>query len=104
MIPQTANPLIKESGLNSSNGQLNVDKRTLQHKQYDNIFGVGDCLDIPTSKTFYGGLAQVAVVRNNLEKRLKGLPSNAEYDGFAEAPLMLSRNSLSWVSHSYDAK
>ncbi len=34
-----------------ASGFLDVDKHTLQHKQYKNIFGVGDCTNVPTSRT-----------------------------------------------------
>jgi sulfide:quinone oxidoreductase len=45
---------------------LNVNKETLQHVKYDNIFGIGDVNNVATTKTFYGGLNQLAVVRNNI--------------------------------------
>ncbi len=32
-------------------GFLDVDKETLQHKRYQNVFGIGDCTNVPTSKT-----------------------------------------------------
>lgn len=32
-------------------GFLDVDKNTLQHKKYSNVFGIGDCTNLPTSKT-----------------------------------------------------
>lgn len=53
----------------------------MQHVKYDNIFGIGDVNNVATTKTFYGGLNQVAVVRNNIERRLNGLSLNAAYDG-----------------------
>ena len=32
-------------------GFLTVDKETLQHTKYKNIFGTGDCTNIPVAKT-----------------------------------------------------
>ena len=32
-------------------GFLDVNRHTLQHSKYDNIFGLGDCTNLPTSKT-----------------------------------------------------
>lgn len=40
-----ASPLVDETGF------LTVNKTTCQHIKYPNIFGLGDCTDIPTSKT-----------------------------------------------------
>lgn len=81
---------------------LNVNPRNLQHVKYDNIFGLGDVTNVPTTKTFYGGLSQVHVLRNNLERKLNGLDMNATYNGHAEAPLYLGQDQVAWVSHSYN--
>jgi len=32
-------------------GYLKVNPKTLQHCVYQNIFGIGDCTNLPTSKT-----------------------------------------------------
>ena len=43
--------LKSDSSLHDANGYLTVNKFTLQHDKYPNIFGIGDCTNIPTSKT-----------------------------------------------------
>eukprot|EP00178_Gracilaria_changii_P009068 TRINITY_DN2687_c0_g1_i1.p1 TRINITY_DN2687_c0_g1~~TRINITY_DN2687_c0_g1_i1.p1 ORF type:complete len:171 (-),score=19.26 TRINITY_DN2687_c0_g1_i1:11-523(-) len=104
MMPTTANPLIADSGLADSTGYLNVDPRTLQHRQYSNIFGIGDVNNVPTTKTFYGGLSQVAVVRHNVERKLNGLSLNAKYDGYAKANLYTGPSTIANVEHKYDGE
>lgn len=47
----SAHGFIKESNLADANGYLNVNKHTLQHVQYKNIWGIGDCTNTPNSKT-----------------------------------------------------
>ena len=47
--------------------------------KYDNIFGLGDCTNVPTTKTFYAGFDQVSVLRHNIERRLNGHDMNAKY-------------------------
>lgn len=44
-------------------GWVDVDKETLQHKKYPNVFGIGDCTNLPTSKTAaaVGEVAHVCV-------------------------------------------
>ena len=32
-------------------GYVNVNKETLQHMNYKNVFGIGDCTNIPVAKT-----------------------------------------------------
>jgi sulfide:quinone oxidoreductase len=50
--PHSPSPVIaKNKELSDSTGFLSVDKGTLQHIKYPNIFGIGDCTTLPTSKT-----------------------------------------------------
>lgn len=37
--------------LTDPTGYLDVDKETLRHNVYPNVFGIGDCTNVPTSKT-----------------------------------------------------
>lgn len=43
--------VIKGSPLADEAGWLDLDKDTLQHKRYANVFGIGDCTNLPTAKT-----------------------------------------------------
>jgi sulfide:quinone oxidoreductase len=101
LMPTTPNPLLSEAGLADSTGFLDVNEHTLQHKKYSNIFGVGDANNVPTTKTFYGGLSQVSVVRHNVERKLNGLSLNAKYDGHAKANMLVSPSNLVNVEHKY---
>ena len=65
-MPNAPHQILAECGLADSTGYLDVDQHTLQHNKYENIFGLGDVVNVPTTKTFLGGLSQVAVVRNNV--------------------------------------
>jgi len=38
-----------------SNFLLDVDRETLRHNKYKNIFGLGDVCNLPTTKSFFGG-------------------------------------------------
>jgi len=50
--PHRPTPAIaKNMELSDATGFLKVDKGTLQHVKYSNIFGIGDCTTLPTSKT-----------------------------------------------------
>ena len=73
LMPYTYHSVLSVAGLADSTGLLNVNPRNLQHVKYDNIFGLGDVTNVPTTKTFWGGLSQVHVLRNNLEKKLRFL-------------------------------
>jgi sulfide:quinone oxidoreductase len=101
LVPTTTHSILSDAGLADSTGYLDVDPFTLQHKNYDNIFGLGDVINAPTTKSFYGGLNQVAVLRNNVERKLNGLSLNAKYDGYAKAALNLNPHAVANVEHSY---
>lgn len=101
LMPTTTHSVLSDAGLADPTGYLNVDPATLQHKSYDNIFGLGDVNNVPTTKSFYGGLSQVAVLRHNIERKLNGLSLNAKYDGYAKTALYTSPHSLANVEHKY---
>jgi sulfide:quinone oxidoreductase len=62
---------------------------------------LGDVINVPTTKSFYGGLAQVAVVRHNIERSLNGLSLNAKYDGYSKTTLFTSPSSIVNLEHKY---
>ena len=45
VMKHSKSPIVDETGF------LDINKHTLQHVKYPNIFGVGDCTNLPTSKT-----------------------------------------------------
>ena len=65
---------IKQSKIADANGFVDVNKETLQHKKYSNIFGIGDCTNIPTSKTAAAVAAQASILVNNLKNFANGKP------------------------------
>lgn len=49
--PMSSPDVLKTSPVADAAGWVDVDKETLQHKRYPNVFGIGDCTNLPTSKT-----------------------------------------------------
>ncbi len=49
--PMSAPDFIKRSPLANEAGWVDVDKHTLQHTRYPNVFSLGDASSLPTSKT-----------------------------------------------------
>jgi len=107
VIPPTKpHECLVEGGLatKDSNFLLDVDRETLRHKKYKNIFGLGEVNNIPTTKGFWNGFYQLHVVRNNLQRSLNGQGLNGLFDGRTKVPLQLGQNSLTFVEHYYDQK
>lgn len=60
--------------LADANGFVDVDRETLQHKKYVNIFALGDCTNLPTSKTAAAVAAQTKVAFYNLINSTTNFP------------------------------
>ncbi|KAK6184652.1 hypothetical protein SNE40_007083 [Patella caerulea] len=72
--PMSSPDALRESTLVDQAGYLNVNKETLQHVEYKNIFGIGDCTNVPTSKTAAAVAAQAGILRTNLGAVIDGKP------------------------------
>ena len=101
-MPAKADSILSNAGLADNNGLLDVDQYTLQHKRYENIFGFGDVINAPTTKTFFAGFNQLHVVRHNLARKINGLEPNARYDGYSEAFLNVGYRGITKFAHKYD--
>ncbi|MCS6873439.1 MAG: NAD(P)/FAD-dependent oxidoreductase [Pyrinomonadaceae bacterium] len=93
---------IKNSPLADSAGWVDVDKSTLQHKKYPNVFGIGDASNLPTSKTGAAIRKQAPVLVKNLLSLMKGEPLTATYDGYTSCPLVTGYDSLILAEFDYD--
>ncbi|KAG8263620.1 hypothetical protein J6590_029098 [Homalodisca vitripennis] len=69
-------------------GYLSVNKDTLQHTVFKNVFGIGDCSNLPTSKTAAAIAGQNGVVGKNLSAVMADKPPTAKYDGYTSCPLV----------------
>lgn len=57
-----------------ANGFVDVDPGTLQHKKYQNIWALGDCANLPTSKTAAAAATQTKIVFFNAMNALNNFP------------------------------
>ena len=61
---------------------IDVNKDTLQHNSYNNIFSLGDASSLPTSKTGAAIRKQAPVVVRNLLALIDNKPMKATYSGY----------------------
>ncbi|XP_046398746.1 sulfide:quinone oxidoreductase, mitochondrial [Ischnura elegans] len=85
-----------------STGFLDVSKDTLLHKKFDNIFGIGDCTNLPTSKTGAAVASQLRTLRLNLDSRMKNEELTAKYLGYTSCPLVTGYNSCILAEFDYN--
>lgn len=100
--PQSAPDVIQQSPLADRGGWVSVDKHTLRHTCYDQIFGLGDCTSTPNSKTAAAVRAQAPVLVANLLQQLDGHSKGRRYDGYASCPLTTSKGRIMLAEFGYD--
>lgn len=100
--PQSAPDVLKSSPLADAAGWVSVDKYTLRHTVYPNVFGLGDCTNTPNSKTAAAVRAQAPVVAANLLSAIDGKELQARYDGYASCPLTTSVGRIMLAEFAYD--
>ncbi len=102
--PMSAPDFVKQSSLADAAGWVDVDKFTLRHKRFANIFSLGDASNLPTSKTGAAIRKQVPVVVENLLSQMRGDELTAKYDGYTSCPLVTGYDSLILAEFDYDLK
>ncbi len=102
--PQSSPDFVKTSPLANKDGWVEVDKLTLQHVRYPNVFGIGDASSLPTSKTGAAIRKQSPVVATNLIALMQGQLLPKKYDGYTSCPLVTGYNSLVMAEFDYDGK
>lgn len=100
--PQSAPNFIKTSSLADASGWVSVDKSTLRHTKYEDVFALGDCTSTPNSKTAAAVRAQAPVVARNLLSSRQGQAMTARYDGYASCPLTTSVGKIMLAEFAYD--
>ncbi len=106
--PMTAPDSVRNSALASDEaafaGWLAVDRHTMQHTRYPNVFGAGDVVGTPIGKTAASVKAQVPVATENLISLIAGRGMRASYDGYTSCPLITERGRGILVEFDYELK
>jgi|SRR5690554_2754394 len=103
IVPPMSSPdFIKKSVLANEEGWVDVDKHTLQHKKFSNVFSLGDCSSLPTSKTGAAIRKQAPVLVANLLSYLKGSELKAKYDGYTSCPLVTGYGKVIMAEFDYE--
>ena len=95
---------IAKSPLADNDGWVDVDRETLQHKKFPNVFGIGDCSNLPTSKTGAAIRKQAPVLVGNLIAAISSQTLSGKYDGYTSCPLVTGYGKLVMAEFDYDKK
>lgn len=94
-------PLAWQKG--TAKGWLEVDRETLQHRRYKNVFGIGDVCGIPIGKTGGSARHQGSIVVGNLISVMeKKEELTLKFDGYTVCPLKVSYGKIIMAEFNYD--
>ncbi|KAI0721698.1 FAD/NAD(P)-binding domain-containing protein [Cerioporus squamosus] len=96
--------VIKNSPIADQAGWVSVDQGTLRHTnpEYGNVWALGDCSSLPTSKTAAAITAQTPVLTENLFSVVDtGKVATAAYDGYTSCPLLTGYGELMLAEFKY---
>lgn len=102
--PQSAPDFIRNSPLVDGAGWVDVDKETLQHVSFDNVWSLGDVANTPNAKTMAAARKQAPIVAQNIVETMDGRTSRAIYDGYGSCPLTVERGKIVLAEFGYGGK
>lgn len=93
---------IAASPLADKEGWIDVDPATLRHPRFTNVFALGDCSNLPTSKTGAAIRKQAPVLVKNLLASIDGRELSAQYGGYTSCPLITGIGKLVLAEFDYN--
>ena len=102
--PQKAPDFIRVSPLADAAGWVDVDPGTLRHKQFANVFALGDAANTPNAKTAAAARMQAPVVAHNVMVARGAAKGEAQYDGYGSCPLTVERGKIVLAEFTYGGK
>ena len=100
--PQSAPDFVRNSPLANAAGWVEVNKHTLQHVRYANVFSLGDVTNTPNAKTGAAIRKQAPVLVQNLLAALTQQALEGHYTGYGSCPLVVGYGKLILAEFDYD--
>jgi sulfide:quinone oxidoreductase len=91
-----------QSGPLAADGWVEVDKSTLRHTRFANVFAIGDVAGVPKGKTAASVKWQAPVVVDHIVADIVGRKSDATYNGYTSCPLITRIGRAMLVEFDYD--
>ena len=95
-------PLAWQSGPFAADSWVEVDRATLRHRRYREVFAVGDVAGVPKGKTAASVKWQVPVAVDHLVADIAGTTSAEAYNGYTSCPLITRVGRAMLVEFDYD--
>jgi sulfide:quinone oxidoreductase len=95
-------PLAWQSGPWARDGWAEVDRATLRHARYRDVFAVGDIAGVPKGKTAASVKWQVPVAVDHIVADIEGRQSSETYNGYTSCPLITRVGRAMLVEFDYN--
>lgn len=93
--PMSTPDVLRTSKLVNETGFVPVNKQTLQHTEYPNIFALGDNANSPNAKTAAAIAGQTTPLYKHLSAAMEGKTVDGYfYNGYASCPLVTAHNKV----------
>ncbi len=96
--------MIERSGLGDDMNFVPTDKETLQSKQHENIFVIGDASNIPTSKAGSVAHFSAEILLDNILDYIDGRPLSQKFDGHANCYIETGHGKGALIDFNYDTE
>jgi sulfide:quinone oxidoreductase len=100
--PMCAPDFIRLSPLADKAGWVDVDKFTLQHTRFPDIFALGDASSLPTGRTGAAIRKQAPILVQNLLAHRAGRLLSGHYNGYTSCPIITRRGRMLLAEFDYD--
>lgn len=100
--PMSVPDFLKRSPLADADGWVDVEKHSLRHRRFPNVFALGDCSSLPTSKTGAAIRKQASTLTANLLAAIDGRELSASYDGYTSCPVVTGYGKMVLAEFDYD--
>lgn len=94
--------LIERSGMGDDLNFVPTNKHTLQSKDYENIFVIGDATNVPASKAGSVAHFEAETLADNIVLYTKGYKLKEEFDGHANCFIETGANKALLIDFNYD--
>jgi sulfide:quinone oxidoreductase len=95
---------IERSGLGDELNFIPTDKHTLQAKEWENIFVIGDATDLPSSKAGSVAHFESEILFENMMAMINGEPMTASFDGHANCFIESGDGKGLLIDFNYDVE
>lgn len=97
-------PLRWQEGPLAADGWVEVDRGTLRHTRYPEVFAVGDVAGVPRGKTAASVKWQVPVAADGIVSTIAGRESTERYNGYTSCPLITGVGRAMLIEFDYEGR